>query len=102
MDAVAVRAHVVGDRRVGGEAAGDDEADVALLEHVARLSRDAGLGAGVGRAAKAERRQRKPAVVRALPTQNSTQSQPRSNSAADFAVAVLVATVDIKEPSGDS
>ena len=38
------------------ERAGDDEADVALLEHVAGLVAHAGLGPGVGGAAEAERR----------------------------------------------
>ena len=57
---VAVPANVVGDRRVGRERAAHDEADVALLEHVARLVPHAGLGSGVRGAVEAERRHEEP------------------------------------------
>ncbi len=60
VDAVAVAAHVIGDRRVGREGAGHDEADVALLEHVARLVAPTGLGTGVAGAAEAEVRHQEP------------------------------------------
>ena len=54
VNAVAVAAHVIGDRRVGRQGAGHDEADVALFEDVARLVAPTGLRAGVAGAAEAE------------------------------------------------
>ena len=55
--AVAVGPYVGRDGRVGGQRGRDDEADVALLEHVARLVAHPGLGTGVGGAGEAEGRQ---------------------------------------------
>ena len=59
-DAVAVAAHVLGDGRVGAERAGDEEADVALLEQVRLAVAPAGLGPGVGQDVEAERRHQEP------------------------------------------
>ncbi len=57
---VAVLAHVLGDRRVRLERTRHHEADVTLLQHVARLLPTTGLGPGVPGAAEAERRHQEP------------------------------------------
>ncbi|MNY22783.1 hypothetical protein D3C86_1564220 [compost metagenome] len=54
LDAVPVRLDVLGDRMIGGEGRGQDEADLALLEHVARAIALARLGAGIGDRVEAE------------------------------------------------
>ena len=54
VDAVAVAAHVIGDRRVGVQRAGHDPADVALFEDVAGLVAPPGLRAGIAGAAEPE------------------------------------------------
>jgi hypothetical protein len=53
--AVAVGADVLGDRRVGRERPGDQEADPALLQHVGHPVAPAGLGTGIGHDLEAER-----------------------------------------------
>ena len=78
------RAHVLGDRRVGVERAGDDEAD----RRPARARSSPCRGTPVSGPAyavqwKPNADMRNPAVVRALPTQNSMQSQPRRCWAGD-------------------
>ena len=55
LHAVAVSERVPADRAVAAHRARDDEADLVLLEHVARAIAHARLGAGVRGAAKAER-----------------------------------------------
>ncbi len=55
LGAIAVFAHVGPDRRVGSEAGGDDEADVALLQEVRGDVVTSGLGARVGGDLEAER-----------------------------------------------
>ena len=57
---VTVLAHVLGDRRVRLERPRHHEADVTLLQHVARLLPTTGLGPGVPGAAEAERRHQEP------------------------------------------
>ena len=60
LGAVTVLAHVAPDRRVGREARGDDETDVALFEQVRRDVVTTGLGPGVGRDPEPERRGEEP------------------------------------------
>ena len=78
VNAVAVAAHVIGDRRVGRQGAGHDPADVALFEDVARLVAPPGLRTGIAGAAEAEvRTSGSQRWYGRCPTQNSMQSQPR-------------------------
>ena len=59
--AVPVGAHVLGDRRVGRQRAGDHEADAPLLQHVRHTVAPAGLGPRVGHDLEPERRHQEPA-----------------------------------------
>ena len=55
LDAVAVLEHMLRDLVVAVESGGEDEADVALLDHVGRAVADAGLGPRVRGQVEAER-----------------------------------------------